>query len=184
MDKNNVRQTDLAVSRDGTDWATYAKLGMYIPNGQKFNGETIVETLAQGGLVRRDDRIWQYAQYVTGAHGGGTRYSVRLTQRLDGFVSLYSGREKGVIVTRPFVFEGRKLVLNVAAKGNVLVEIQDQDKKAIKGFSITDCDPIKSDTVRHIVTWTGSTDVGNLAGKVVRLRFEMQNAKLFALEFD
>jgi len=38
--------------------------------------------------------------------------------------------------------------------------------------------------VRHVVTWKGDPDVGNLAGKAVRLRFEMQNAKFFAFSFD
>ena len=56
--------------------------------------------------------------------------------------------------------------------------------KDVRNYSIAHCDPITSDSVRQVVSWRGSADVSSLAGKVVRLRIEMQNAKLFALEFD
>jgi hypothetical protein len=57
-------------------------------------------------------------------------------------------------------------------------------KNGTRGYGIADCDPIRADSVRHVVTWKGDSDVGNLAGQVVRLRFEMQNAKLYAFKFD
>ncbi len=57
-------------------------------------------------------------------------------------------------------------------------------KKDLRNYSIAHCDQITSDSVRQVVSWRGSPDVASLAGQVVRLRFEMQNAKLFALEFD
>jgi hypothetical protein len=183
MDKNNVRQTDLGVSRDGTNWTTYANIGLYMPNGRDFGGQTIVETLAQGGLVRRGDRIWQYAQYVTGAHGSGSKFNVRLTQRLDGFVSLDAGVEVGKVTTVPFIFEGNKLVLNIKAKGFAKVAITDRDGKMIDGFGLDNCEIIKNDSVCHVVRWKGEPDLNRLAGKVVRLKFEMQSAKLYAFEF-
>ncbi|MHC4703960.1 MAG: hypothetical protein ACYTFQ_25660, partial [Planctomycetota bacterium] len=64
------------------------------------------------------------------------------------------------------------------------IGLTDAPKKPVRGFGIADCDPITADSVRHVVTWKGDPDVGNLAGQVVRLRFEMENAKLFAFNFD
>jgi hypothetical protein len=37
--------------------------------------------------------------------------------------------------------------------------------------------------VERPVTWTGVDDVGELAGQVVRLRFVMKDADLYALRF-
>ena len=54
----------------------------------------------------------------------------------------------------------------------------------ISGFDFPDCDPIKADSVRQTVSWNGNPNVGSLAGKVVRLKFQMQNTKLYALKFD
>jgi hypothetical protein len=185
MDEKDVRQTDLAVSRDGVNWRTHADIGMYIPNGLSFGGETIVETLAHGGLVRRGDRIWQYAQYVTGAHGGGTRSIVRLTQRLDGFVSLDAGSQEGVIITRPFVLEGKKLVLNAdASDGYIRVGILDLSEKPLAGFGTKKAIAVTSDSVEHVAGWEGNPDLSVLAGQVVRLRIEMKEAKLFSFQFE
>ena len=113
-------------------------------------------------------------------------------------MSLDAGEQTGTIITKPLIFEGDKLVLNVAAKGSVKVAIlnlpgmeisgfnvglTDAPKKAVRGFGIADCDPIKADSVRHVVTWKGDPDVSNLAGQVVRLRFEIKNAKLYSFQF-
>jgi hypothetical protein len=64
------------------------------------------------------------------------------------------------------------------------IGLADAPKKPVRGFGIADCDPITTDSVRHIVNWKGDPDVGNLAGQVVRLRFEMQNARLYAFKFE
>jgi hypothetical protein len=147
------------------------------------------------GIIRRGDELWQYANCRL---TGGGLATVRFTQRLDGFLSLDAGDKPGTFITRPFVFEGDKLVLNVAAGGSVKVGITalhgkpytghnvaltNPPKEGTRGFGTDDCDAISTDSVRHIVTWKGNSDVGNLAGQVVRLRFEMQNAKLYAFEF-
>jgi len=51
------------------------------------------------------------------------------------------------------------------------------------GFGPVECDPIRADSVRRVVTWAGRSDVSRLAGRPVRLRFEMQNAGIFAFQF-
>ncbi len=178
----------LAVSRDAVNWHIFdaEEDGHYVP---RIKGAGYI----QNGLVRRGDELWQYVNIF----GGNI---IRLTQRLDGFVSLDTDEKGGVIITIPFVFQGEKLTLNVdAGKGSVKVAILDlpgqemtgynvgltnPTKKDIRNYSIAHCDPITSDSVRQVVSWRGSPDVASLAGQVVRLRFEMQNAKLFALEFD
>ena len=133
--------------------------------------------------------------------------TIRVTQRLDGFLSLDAGDQTGIMVTRPFVFEGDKLTLNVdASAGRLLpakggqvkvaivalhgkeytgynVALTNPPKKPVRGFGIDECDPIRTDSVRQVVTWKGDPDVGNLAGQVVRLRFEMKNAKLYSFQF-
>jgi len=175
--EDETRRVDLGVSRDGLHWRFYAEQQWYIepPEGA-------AEVLSMYGLIRRGDEIWQYIDYG-GPHGAGERTYARLVQRLDGFVSLDADSNTGTAVTRALVFQGDKLVLNVAAAGYVLVEIQDENGKTIRGFSLADCDPIKTDNIRHVVSWKGKSDVSRLAGKVVRLKFKMKNAKLFALQF-
>jgi hypothetical protein len=147
------------------------------------------------GTIVRGDEVWQYGTVRFTEHGGalyggveheGGYYDrlIRLVQRLDGFVSLDAGDEVGTVVTRPLVFEGRRLVLNVAAEGSLGVGLLDEAQRPIPGFTLAECDPISVDSVRKTVSWRGHDDVSRLAGKVVRLQLRMQRAKLFALQFQ
>jgi hypothetical protein len=175
-------KTDLGVSRDGANWKCYEDIGWYLPSGGTFEGRPVFGAKMADGMIRRGDQIWQYAIYTVPDTSRLT--TVRLIQRLDGFVSLDAGVKTGTILMRPLVFEGERLVLNMAAAGYVRVGLTDRKGKPIPGFSSADCDPIKADSVRQVVTWNGDSDVSRLAGEVVRLQFEMRHAKLYALKFD
>jgi hypothetical protein len=110
----------------------------------------------------------------------------RLTLRLDGFMSLHAPYEGGEMLTKPLVFSGRHLILNHAnsAPGIIRVEIQDADGTPLPGFTLDECDPINGDAIAREVTWRrGDGDVGGLAGRPVRLRFVMNDADLYALQF-
>ena len=181
------------VSRDGEHWRRYEP-PYYFQPGWELDGRKVLEALMEQGMIRRGDEIWQYGTARFTEHGGalygggereGGEYDrlVRLTQRLDGFVSVDAGDEVGTVVTRPLRFEGRRLVLNVAAEGAVRVGLLDEAGRPLPGFALADCDPISADSIRQTVSWRGKDDVGPHAGKVVQLRFELRNAKVFALQF-
>lgn len=105
--------------------------------------------------------------------------------RLDGFVSAYAPYAGGECVTKPLVFDGRKLALNVStsAVGSVRVEIQNVDGKPSPGFALDDCIEIWGDELARVVAWKGGTDVSKLAGRPVRLRFVMKDADIYAFQF-
>ena len=111
---------------------------------------------------------------------------VRYTFRTDGFVSLNAGYRGGAVVTKPFVFEGRRLDLNYAtsAVGSVRVELQDDSGRAIPGFGLADCPEMFGDLIDGAVTWNGGGDVSRLAGRPVRLRFALVDADLYAFKFN
>jgi hypothetical protein len=170
------RHVDLGISGNGENWSFFGT-NWYIPPGSQE------EELSMYGLIRRGDEIWQYVD-EGGAHGGSApRYYYRYKQRLDGFVSLDAGGTTGTATTLPMVFEGGGLVLNVAATGWARVAITNEAGEAFPGFDISDCDVIQGDSVSQIVTWNSRSDVSGLAGSVVRLRFEMENSKLYAFQF-
>lgn len=109
----------------------------------------------------------------------------RYTLRLDGFVSVQAPASGGAVVTRPLTFEGSELRLNFATSvaGDIKVEIQDEGGTPIEGFTLDDCDPIYGDSVDRPVVWKPGTSVSALAGRPVRLRFELRDADLFAWRF-
>ena len=190
----NVRPGSvLMTSRDGATWRRYEP-PYYFKPGWVLEGRTVLEALMEPGMILRGDEVWQYGTVRFTEHGGvlygGVEHDggyhdrlLRIVQRLDGFVSLDAGASPGTAVTRPLRFAGDRLTLNVASKGRVRVALQDEAGNGIPGFGVDDCDPIRGDSVRHLVTWKKSADLSRLAGKTVRIRFELSDAKLYALQF-
>jgi hypothetical protein len=109
----------------------------------------------------------------------------RYTIRLDGFVSLHAPLDGGDLTTKPLVFSGSRLTVNysTSAMGSLRVEIQDADGKAIPGFSIADADELFGDSVDQQVSWNEKVNVSSLAGKPIRLRFQLSDGDLYAFQF-
>jgi len=122
-----------------------------------------------------------YAQPTAALH----RYSMRL----DGLASLRAGRAGGVVTTRPLTFEGDRLELNLStsAAGGVRVELQREDGTPYEGYALADCVEQIGNELDRVVTWrregARTSDVSALAGEVVRLRFHLVDADLFAMRF-
>jgi hypothetical protein len=178
----------IMVSRDGERWTRYES-PYYLESGWALNGRTVVEALMEQGMIRRGERIWQFGTVRFTEHGGalygGVEFEggihdrlLRLTQRLDGFVSLDAGPDGGFALTKPLTFKGARLTINVAAKGSVRVAILDASGKTIPGFESAE---VSGDSVSKEIQWPA--DLTSLEGKPVRLRFELRDAKLFAFQF-
>ena len=109
----------------------------------------------------------------------------RMTLRTDGFVSVQAPYEGGELLTRPVMFDGDELRLNVStsAAGSVRVEIQDEAGTPIPGFTLDDCPELFHDQIDLPVRWSSDAKLGDLAGKPVRLRFALCDADLYAMRF-
>ena len=109
------------------------------------------------------------------------RYSIRL----DGFVSVGAPLSGGELVTKPLVFTGRHLVLNfsTSAAGSLRVALQGGDGTRIEGYSPEDCHELIGDELGRVVAWQSGSDLSALAGKPVRLCFELRDADLYAMRF-
>jgi hypothetical protein len=182
---DEIRATELAVSRDGRHWTPLGRPWFYDIDWELEPGFRVAEALAAEGMVRQGDELWTYCSLREGSHttSGGRSRTVRFVSRLDGFTSLAAGGHPGWLVTRPFTFAGDRLELNVAARGKVRVGLLDEEGNEIPGATVRECDPVTTDAVRQTVTWNGDASVGRLAGRPVRLRIEMQDADLHALQF-
>jgi hypothetical protein len=109
----------------------------------------------------------------------------RYTLRPDGFVSVQAGYEGGDLTIKPLRFAGNRLRLNfsTSAVGWIRVEIQDESGVPVSGFTLEDCPEVYGDKLDAIVSWNGGNDVGSLAGKAIRLRFQMSDADLYSFQF-
>ena len=139
-----------------------------------------------------------YEQQGTVVNGEYMGYSIGLaTMRLDGFVSMDGYEPVGTLVTKPLLFEGDRLLVNARAPetafdtdkdpgrpfGRLTVEMLGEDGRPLPGYTADDCDAFTGDETSHVVTWNGIPSVGDLAGRTVKLRFNLRNTALYALEF-
>lgn len=109
----------------------------------------------------------------------------RFTLRTDGFASVHVGADVGEMITRTLSFNGKELVINysTSAGGSVRVEVQDESGQPIADFAAADSQSLVGDKIEQQVSWKKGSDVSSLAGRPVRLRFIMQEADLFAIQF-
>lgn len=109
----------------------------------------------------------------------------RYTLRTDGFASVNAPYAGGELLTRPLTFAGASMVLNysTSAAGAIRVEIQNKDGVAVPGYGLADSIPITGDEIARAVSWKGNPSLGHMAGHVIRLRFVMNDADLFSLQF-
>ncbi|WP_233216495.1 hypothetical protein [Blastopirellula marina] len=124
--------------------------------------------------------------YVNQEYGQPTSCIHRYSMRLDGFASVRSRKEPGVLVTKPITFTGTELSLNFAtsAAGGIQVEIQDVDGNSIEGYSLADSVETIGNAIDRRVSWKEKgSDVSSLVGKPVRLKFVLSDADLYALQF-
>lgn len=137
------------------------------------------------GLVRASNS--EYYVYATeGYKDGISRRLRRFVYRLDGFVSLRAGGGGGLVVTRPVIFKGDVLMLNYRAggSGSIRVAIENSDGRPLEGLGFKDCSPLTGDEIEAPVRWRGgASDIKQLEGKKVRIRFLLQNADLFSFQF-
>jgi hypothetical protein len=185
-------EVQLAVSRDGIKWTRYRRPS-YVKQGW-FGDSYCSWPWALRGLLRRDNRIYQYINYRRSGHGG-TPFVESITRELDGFSLVkipadrfvaaefdYTG---GTLTTEPFIFSGDSLSLNLdtSGVGEARVGILKADKSSIDGFKVSECDLMNGDYLDRKVTWKKKSDVSSLAGQPVRLQFEMRGTKLYAFQF-
>jgi len=180
--------TQLSVSRNGIHWHRFRE--PYIPLGRMNELDSGTHYMGVG-MIRKGDEIWMYYTGSPWTHGSYpyqpemTNAIFRVVQRLDGFVSVDSGPEKGELVTPPIIFTGNRLQLNIdcGAMGEAWVEIQDENGNALSGYSFDESVSVDRNGIAQEVWWQKGPDVSELAGQPIRLHVKMRSAKLYAFQF-
>jgi len=179
----------IGTSRDADHWdLSWVYAGQpLVPPGPKDSFDA-AGAFPFSQVVTWQDRHWLfYGAMDKGHKDKENRMTIGLaTLRLDGFVSLAAGQEPGMVTTKPFKLNGSKLEVNVDASGGEFsVEVQDATGQPIPGFARQDCREIKGiDELRLQPKWARHADLVSLNGKVIRLRFDFQNARLYAFKVN
>jgi len=187
-----ITELNFAYSRDGFHWDRPDRSTTIAAERHDVWDRGYVQSLGNICTVRGEEIWFYYSAFsgdsskltshwtTSGMHGGGATGIAKL--RRDGFVSMDANQKKGTLTTRPVMFkEGRHLFVNVdTAEGTFRAEVLDKNATPIAPFTLDNCQPISADSTLTQVTWKNGNDLAKLRGRVVRLRFELTNGRLYS----
>ena len=191
----------LMSSRDGFHWNWIDRRVPFLGRGEV--GTYDAGYMCPNGPIFHDGKVWIFYRSVSGAHSvnvsnvlGRSRTAIALcTLPQNRWMGLLAGPNRGTIVTRPLVFKGNKLIVDLDAslplskphvpprfdECEIRAAIEDQSGGRIDGFTIEDSSVLTKSGPQEL-SWKGA-NIGSLAGRPVRLRIEMRNAVLFSIQF-
>ena len=186
--------TQLATSRDGIHWQRQGERRSFLQLGFD-RSSTSAMLFANPWLIPMGDELWLYYAGTARFHQEipeseqralkGKSGMFRASLRRDGFVSADAGYGGGELRTPLIAFAGDRLELNAdgGAGGWLKVELQDADGGPIDGYSLEEADTVRGNGLAKTVTWRGSSEIGDLAGRPLRIRLVMRAMKLYAFQF-
>jgi hypothetical protein len=190
----------LLSSRDGFHWTWIDRHSPFLLRGEVGSYDAGYQSVS--GPITHNGKIWIYYGAFNGAHSevvtrlGPNRTTIALaTLPEDRWVGMLAGPDQAALVTRPIIFSGSRLFVDIDAsvpqstpgarrnfdECEFRAAVTDQSGGRIEGFTF-DRSKVLLASGRQEVTWEGK-DVGRLEGKPVRLHFEYRNAALYSIQF-
>ncbi len=167
------------------DLQTWQRLG----NRQTFVGPSrigqgafdLTQILPPSAPVVRDDELWFY---YTGlkyrelpANPDPDQGAICLAKlRRDGFISLDAGPAAGTVMTKPFVFSGKALVVNANLAGGGFLTAR---VLGAAGQTLAISEPVVGDQVHAVMRWN-SFDLAQLNGQTVSVEFTLRQGSLYS----
>ena len=109
---------------------------------------------------------------------------IQHTLRKDGFCWLEPVGENGELWTRGLIPQDDELTINVQApEGEVRVQLTDETRRPLEGFSFEECVPIKGDHFSAKPRWKNAT-LKKVIGRWCRLEFHLRAARLYAFRWN
>ena len=172
---------ELAWSPDTERWERVCPGTPLIPRGPagSFDAGCVYGAASP---ILRDGRLRLYYGGGDAPHGGWRAGGFGLAWlRADGFAGLVPppGVGTATVETEPVVCTGRRLRVSAdAERGSLRVGVVGAD-----GLGLDDCRPIAADVTDGIVEWASERDLTMLIGRSIRIRFELEAARLYAFGF-
>ena len=157
--------------------------GQYITPGDDIGPQMARSNYPGWQTVQTGPREMSF--YVDHNYASISNHLRRYSLRLDGYAAVSVTHGVGEMTTEALRFSGHQLRLNylVRSNGTVRVEIRDTNGVPVTGYALTDATAMTGDEIDGIVSWHDGSSVAPLADSPIQLRFVMENADLFAMQF-
>lgn len=175
-----IKRNQLLVgfSRDGWSWhrGDFAPFCGVSNSSSAWNFGNIQS--AVGSPIIVGDKLYFYMSGRRFSNQGAEITSTGLaTLRRDGFASMNG---TGSLTTEKLKFAGKYMYINAEVTGSLRVEVLNADGNPISGFGKDDCTPMTGNSTKNRIQWKNNATLETLKGQTIRLRFHVENTKLYA----
>jgi hypothetical protein len=181
-EREKPNEVVVGYSRDGFHWDRPFRQAL-LPVSEDPGAWDHGNVQSTGGVcLVVGDRLFIYHSGRTGgADAIGYNQTGLSTLRRDGFISLDAPNRSGSLTTRPVLFHGKYLFVNVdSPEGELTVEVLDRNNRPIAPFTAENCPPISVNNTLQPVAWNGAKDLSALAGRPVKFRFHLRDGSLYS----
>jgi len=176
----------LAYSRNGWHFQRTSR-EPFMPNAEpgEFGAGCIQPSCM---IIDEEERIRIYSCAAKHEHGvpvAGDGSLLLHTLRRDGFVFLESTGGPGMVGTRPLLWRGGALKLNVvASNGEARVQVTDSVGNVLPGYAFEDCPAFSGDALYWQPRWKEGRAIEALPERTLRFEVKLNNARLYAIRGD
>ena len=169
--------TGLAWSPDSMDWRHIDQGTPLVPNAPDPGAYDWGTVYASVPVVQDDGIRLYYGGSNRGHYDWRDGFLCLATLRPDGFAGYQpeTTSAPAVVTTRPLRIGSRLRITADAAGGSVTVSVLNET-----GTAAAVSDPVTADVTDGGVTWAGGALPAGIAGRRLRLRFVIDNAKLYS----
>ena len=168
-------------SRDGKNWSRFNEA--FICSGYENEQNWVYgDCYPAYGLIDSGKENYYILQHSCHRSFGMAKPLNLYEIRKDGFACYMADDKERVIVTNPLTFTGKDLHINFSSSafGYIYVDVLDEngephaDKKSFE---------IYGDTIDRRICFEDGSDFSEFAGRPVRIRFRLRDAKLYSMWF-
>lgn len=177
-----VGYTVLAWSRDGEQWFRDRENNPFLQPAADSAAWDHAHAWIQSIVPVDDQNYLYYGGYQYGHKVYVDRSIGLLTMGRDRYVAqVASGEEAGILKTPLVTLNAAGIAINADAEGGrIRFQIEDPAGNPLPGFGFANCRIISTDVLDGPIACNGNW--ADLAGRPVRLVFQLQNASLFAFD--
>ncbi|MGH9383215.1 MAG: glycosyl hydrolase family 32 [Vicinamibacterales bacterium] len=192
-DREKPNDLCVAFSRDGFHWSRDWREPFVSVSETPGDWNWCNVQSAGGGCLVVGDHLYFYVSGRQGRPGTnlpGECTTGLATLRRDGFASVSDQWSGGLprlissrpssLTTRPVRFSGRHLFVNADVQGELRVEVLDRAGRVLEPYSADRAIPVNGNATRHKVQWQDRPTLADLSGDIVRFRFTLSRARLYA----
>ena len=182
--KSNKVFSELVWSPDGYQWhrLPFGAQKTPIILGKPGDWDAGQVYVTDNPVIVDDEMLFYYGGNKTTHNEPGSPAVGMAKTKLDRLIGVVSKPDTlGRVLTRPFKVGGN-LFVNAKAKGQIRIEVRSAIRdEPLEGWTFDDCSPFSGDELADPIQW-GTKHLNDLKGKVVRLRFQLEDATLYSFD--